>query len=77
LALHNQSACLRRRSTASLPQHDESAETAKSQSLVTLLGLDDNTLSSRSEAIFIDFPFYRTGFWKLVLGAATFQKGDL
>jgi hypothetical protein len=46
----------------SLPQHDESAETAKSQSLVTLLGLDDNTVSSRSEAIFIDIPFYRTGF---------------
>ena len=67
LALHNQSACLRQRSTVSLPQHDESAETAKSQSLVTLLGLDDNTLSSRSEAIFIDIPFYRTGFSEAAL----------
>src|ERR1019366_5502334 len=43
--------------------HDESAEKCKSQSLVTLLGLDGKHLvfCRRGGGICLDIPFYRTG----------------
>jgi hypothetical protein len=48
----------------SLRQHHESAEKGKSQSLVTLLGLDGKTISPvpyrRRGSISLDIPFYRT-----------------
>jgi hypothetical protein len=44
---------------------------AKSQSLVTLLGLDRNTLSSHRTAILVDIPFYRTGFSETGLGGSS------
>ena len=53
---------LRQEPKASLRHHDESAGKGKPQSLVTLLGLDGNTLSSRRRSIFLDIPFYRTAF---------------
>src|ERR1035437_10390641 len=55
--------CVRNR-RASLRQHDESEEKGKSQSLITLLGLDGKTISPvpyrRGESICLDIPFYRT-----------------